>query len=115
VAIQWQRLSSNPEIFGTKVPGGWFLILKGASHSVASGVQGSIRAEPIIFYPHSEHVFSDSLEWKNAIGNGGSPFLFYTAVSGGWLVIHKAGEIDSIIFYPDPEHEWNGTTLSEFN
>lgn len=38
-----------------------------------------------------------------------------TPVPGGWLVlvIQKSGQISglSTTFYPDPQHEWDGSTL----
>lgn len=42
---------------------------------------------------------------------------FYTVmrakVPGGWLVTVSGGEgISGITFYPDPRHEWDGSTLN---
>ena len=32
-------------------------------------------------------------------------------VPGGWFVAISAKEGETLIFYPDPEHEWDGSSL----
>jgi hypothetical protein len=53
-----------------------------------------------------------------SVHNHNSPLgvLLRTKVPGGWLVIIAAGPVfkenKSLTFYPDPEHQWDGNSLS---
>ena len=40
--------------------------------------------------------------------------IFRTKVPGGWLVLSKmlnSASDGTMIFYPDPEHKWDGSSL----
>lgn len=39
--------------------------------------------------------------------------VYRTKVPGGWLVVIKGtnGEGVGLTFYPDPDHEWNGSSM----
>ncbi|MGO9095910.1 MAG: hypothetical protein ACLQGV_11875 [Bryobacteraceae bacterium] len=56
--------------------------------------------------PASSPTEVEGLQWEKL---GSSPYLVERAkVPGGWLV-----KVDqSVAFYPDPKHRWNGTSLA---
>jgi len=37
--------------------------------------------------------------------------MFRAKAPGGWLVLCKAFNEESITFYPDPDHVWDGNSL----
>lgn len=40
--------------------------------------------------------------------NGGrTPHTYRSKIIGGWLVKHTTDQGISLVFVPDPEHEWN--------
>jgi hypothetical protein len=41
----------------------------------------------------------------------GSERVSRAKLPGGWLVAVGEGSARSVVFYPDPEHAWDGTTL----
>ena len=55
------------------------------------------------------------LAWEKLNSNGGEVLLHWDVhrakVSGGWLVlaIHNT---TGLTFYPDPEHKWDGGSLT---
>jgi predicted metal-binding membrane protein len=42
---------------------------------------------------------------KTSLAGSGSFGLYRSPVPGGWLVMHT-GQVSSITFVPDPNHEW---------
>lgn len=52
------------------------------------------------------------LEWQKlkSRNNKHTPELYRTAVPGGWLI--SQSETGGLVFLPDPEHEWDGDSLT---
>jgi hypothetical protein len=60
------------------------------------------------------------IDWEdlgeNKLGHGIVIRMFRAKVPGGWLIMaeptHRVGEGGpSLVFYPDPAHEWDGQSL----
>ena len=50
-------------------------------------------------------------EWLESVG-GYYPATLRAKVPGGWLVYAERGECTAgLTFYPDPRHEWDGSSL----
>ena len=48
------------------------------------------------------------VKWEGIRSSLGS--MYRAKVPGGWLVIVER-DAPSLIFYPDPDHEWDGSSL----
>ncbi len=44
-------------------------------------------------------------------GIPGLAVFFRAKVPGGWLVVLRTDEAESVTFYPDPGHQWDGSSL----
>ena len=42
---------------------------------------------------------------------GGQETVTRAKLPGGWLISVGEGSARNVVFYPDPKHEWDGTTL----
>lgn len=52
------------------------------------------------------------IQWERLKSSGDTTVDIYRArVPGGWLVLADSGE-HSITFYPDPHHQWDGSSLT---
>jgi hypothetical protein len=51
-----------------------------------------------------------TLQWEEIDDN----FTYRTKIVGGWLVKYAVpgGEVVAMTFVPDPDHEWDGSSLS---
>ena len=49
------------------------------------------------------------LNWEKV--DTADPRMYRAKVPGGWLVMIVWGNEASITFYPDPDHEWDGSSL----
>ncbi len=70
------------------------------------------KADAVLFHwegiPVANPVAVSTLDLFNGRA-AGAAMLLRAKVPGGWFV--KAGE--SAFFYPDPAHEWDGSTLPQ--
>ena len=48
------------------------------------------------------------MQWEEIASSPG--YMRRAKVPGGWLVMLILGEV-SLTFYPDPDHEWDGSSL----
>jgi hypothetical protein len=44
-------------------------------------------------------------------GIPGLAVLFRAKIPGGWLVLLRTDEAESVTFVPDPRHEWDGSSI----
>ena len=55
------------------------------------------------------------LTWQTVWGAGATQWLDRAKVPGGWLLLLKGrdpnGGSGGTTFYPDPKHDWNGSSL----
>jgi len=42
---------------------------------------------------------------------GSTPSVYRAKVPGGWLVATKDSDSGGVTFLPDPNHEWDGSSL----
>lgn len=49
------------------------------------------------------------LEWKK-LSTTEDFNTFRAEVPGGWLVLADYGRISGLTFYPDPDHQWDGSS-----
>lgn len=52
------------------------------------------------------------MEWENLASKDRYSLFMRAKVPGGWLVLAACGTNSGLTFYPDPAHEWDGTSLS---
>lgn len=52
-------------------------------------------------------------EWEK-LKNGGDNqcCLFRAKIPGGWLVWITQNDGEGLTYYPDPNHEWDGTSIT---
>ena len=81
-------------------------ILRSSSHALDGGAMsgssgaaptGAATPEPVTFV------------WEKL--RTGFEATARAKLPGGWLIALGEGGARSVVFYPDPEHEWDGTTL----
>ncbi len=51
------------------------------------------------------------LKWEKLATDYSCP-VYRAKVPGGWLVSISGYEGEGLTFYPDPSHEWDGSSLS---
>jgi hypothetical protein len=75
-----------------------------------SAVNPAVPAAPVPQTAPGEPVAS-KLQWEQLDSGPGmpGPYLLRAKVPGGWLVA-LAGA--SVTFYPDPEHQWDGSSVA---
>jgi hypothetical protein len=74
------------------IDGGLVVAASGHSSAAATAV-----AEPVTFV------------WQKL--RTGSESAFRAKLPGGWLIAVGEGPARSVVFYPDPDHIWDGATL----
>jgi hypothetical protein len=87
-----------------------FLLGLAITKGGASVSQSALAEEDTGKVPEERLVFQECEEG----GVGYSSTIHRSKVPGGWLVVftaHYEGIRPSITFYPDPKHEWDGTSL----
>ena len=56
-----------------------------------------------------EEVKSDWI--KKAFLSASPPYVIRAKVVGGWFIRTGVGDGIAAFFYPDPEHQWDGSSL----
>ena len=87
-----------------------FLLGLAITKGGASDSQSALAEEDTAKVPEERLVFQECKEE----GVGYDSTIHRSQVPGGWLVVltaHYEGIRPSITFYPDPKHEWDGTSL----
>ena len=51
------------------------------------------------------------LKWENLKSSSKYIFVARAKVPGGWLITVSCPEGAGLTFYPDPNHEWDGSSL----
>ena len=62
----------------------------------------------------AEGIGEQLVVWEELASRGGRLAMLRAKVPGGWLIYAADGyhHHGGITFYPDPEHRWNGSSLS---
>jgi hypothetical protein len=82
-------------------------ILRPASSPLEGGrPAGSGTTGPAAAAPAQEPV---TFTWQKLAA--GREAAMRAKLPGGWLISIGEGTARSVVFYPDPKHEWDGTTL----
>lgn len=50
------------------------------------------------------------INWE-VLKSNASGTIYRAKVPGGWLVRMSGYEAEGLTFYPDPDHEWDGSSL----
>jgi hypothetical protein len=83
-------------------------ILRSASH-VLDGGAGTAPAESGAAAASTARPDPVSFVFEKL--RGGTESVSRAKLPGGWLISVGEGAARSVAFYPDPEHQWDGTTL----
>ncbi len=52
------------------------------------------------------------IKWERLHTDGFSEYMDRCAVPGGWLIKTKVGAAIAMVFLPDPDHKWDGNSLT---
>jgi hypothetical protein len=81
-------------------------ILMPASHPLDGALPGSAKSDTGAAAPSPEPVVT--FGWERLAA--GKETAMRAKLPGGWLIATGDGAARSVVFYPDPRHEWDGTT-----
>lgn len=80
-------------------------VLRSSSHSL----EGSLMPAPSSGGAAPSETLPVTFVWEKL--RTGSETTSRARLPGGWLIAIGEGAARSVVFYPDPAHDWDGTTL----
>jgi hypothetical protein len=83
-------------------------LLRSASHPLEGSIE-EVLAPASGRSPASAAPEPASFRWEKL--RAGSEAVSRAKLPGGWLIAIGEGAARSVVFYPDPKHSWDGTTL----
>ena len=81
-------------------------VLRSASHPLEGTVES---AAPSSGRPAAAAPEPPAFRWEKL--RAGSDAVSRAKLPGGWLIATGEGPARSVVFYPDPKHSWDGSTL----
>ena len=63
----------------------------------------------VLAYNYTNKSTPVTFTWQKL--SAGREVTIRAKLPGGWLISVGDGAGRSVVFYPDPQHEWDGTTL----